>query len=201
MRLLALLEYTLVIVGIIGMIAAHFFFLPKGFHLGIFLIGAGLALGGLESLFTRRMSFRFATHGGAYGGAPAVIWGVMLLSVGSAVVAAAYLMEEGLWRSTVNAMTRRPGPAIAAAGLLACGAGALLMFNRIGHGMAWTLFVRIPKTLLGLLLIVAGVAAVGLGIVEWIDHEAYLRVSRRAGEVLYLDRIQRLWRDLTAALF
>ncbi|MGQ0522085.1 MAG: hypothetical protein ACT4P8_00305 [Betaproteobacteria bacterium] len=65
MRLLALLEYTLVIVGIIGMIAANFFFLPKGFHLGIFLVGAGLAVGGLESLFARRMSFRFATHGGA----------------------------------------------------------------------------------------------------------------------------------------
>ncbi|MGQ0522086.1 MAG: hypothetical protein ACT4P8_00310 [Betaproteobacteria bacterium] len=130
-----------------------------------------------------------------------MIWGMMLLAVGSATIAVAYLMEEGLWRSTVNAMTRRPGPAIAAAGLLACGAGALLMFNRVGRGMAWTLFVRVPKTLLGLFLIVAGVAAVGLGIVEWIDHEAYLRVARRAGEVLYFERIQRLWRDLTAALF
>jgi hypothetical protein len=197
MRLLALLEYTLVIVGVIGMIAARFFFLPKGFHLGIFCVGAGLALGGLESLFTRRMSFRFVTHGGIYGGAPAVIWGAMLLAVGCAVIAAAYLMEEGLWRATVNATARRPGPAIAAGGLLACGAGALLMFNRVGHGVAWTLFVRVPKTLLGLLLIAGGVAAVGLGIVEWIDHEAYLRVSRRAGEALSIDLLQRLWRQFT----
>ena len=200
MRLLALLEYTLVIVGVIGMIAARFFFLPKGFHLGIFCVGAGLALGGLESLFTRRISFRFVTHGGAYGGAPAVIWGAMLLAVGCAVIAAAYLMEEGLWRSTLNAIARRPGPAIAAGGLLACGAGALLMFNRVGHGVAWTLLVRVPKTLLGLVLIAGGIAAVGLGVVEWIDHEAYLRVWRRAGEVLYIDQLQRLWRQF-AGLF
>lgn len=196
MRLFAFLEYTLVVVGIIGMIAARFFFLPKGFHVGLALVGAGIALGGLESLFTRRMSFRFATHGGAYGGAPAVIWGAMLVAIGCAVIAAAYLMEDGLWRTTVNAMTRRPGPAIAAAGLLACGAGALLLFNRAGYGMAWTLFVRVPKTLLGVVLMTAGIAAIGLGVVEFIDHEAYLRVSRRGWDALYLDNAQRLWRDL-----
>ena len=197
MRLLALLEHTLVIVGVIGMIAARFFFLPKGFHLGLFCVGAGIALGGLESLFTRRMSFRFVTHGGVYGGATAVIWGAMLLAVGCAVIAAAYLMEEGLWRTTLATIARRPGPAIAAGGLLACGAGALLMFNRVGHGFAWTLLVRVPKTLLGVMLITAGVAAVGLGIVEWIDHEAYLRVSRRGWDALHLDSVQRLWRQLT----
>lgn len=197
MRLLALLEYTLVIVGVIGMIAARFFFLPKGFHLGVFCVGAGLALGGLESLFARRMSFRFVTHGGVYGGAPAVIWGTMLLAIGCTVIAAAYLMEEGLWRPTLNAVARRPGPAIAAGGLLACGAGALLMFNRVGYGVAWTLLVRVPKTLLGLILIASGVAAIGLGIVEWIDHEAYLRVSRRGWDALHLDSVQRLWRQVT----
>ena len=104
------------------------------------------------------------------------------------------------WRATVNAMARRPGPAIATGGLLACGAGALLMFNRAGHGVAWTLLVRVPKTLLGLALIAGGVAAVGLGLVEWIDHEASLRVSRRAGEALQVDLLQRLWRQFTALL-
>ncbi|MGQ0750395.1 MAG: hypothetical protein ACT4PS_07670, partial [Betaproteobacteria bacterium] len=113
------------------------------------------------------------------------------------VIAAAYLMEEGLWRATLNAIARRPGPGIAAGGLLACGAGALLMFNRVGYGVAWTLLVRLPKTLLGLVLMAGGVAAIGLGIVEWIDHEAYLRVSRRGWDALYLDSVQRLWRQLT----
>ena len=30
------------------MITGHFFALPKGFHLGVFLVGAGVALGGIR---------------------------------------------------------------------------------------------------------------------------------------------------------
>src|SRR5690242_18634925 len=143
MRLFAFLEYTAVVVGIIGMVASRFFFLPKGFHLGLFLIGAGFALGGLESLFARRMSFRFASHAGeGYDGAPAMIWGGMALLIGAALIGAAYLMEQGLWHTTVNRLMRRPGPGIAAAGLLVSGTGALLMFNPRRHGIWWTLFVR-----------------------------------------------------------
>ena len=56
MRLIAFVEYAAVVVGIIGMIAGRFFALPKGFDLGVFLIGAGIALGGIEALLTQRMS-------------------------------------------------------------------------------------------------------------------------------------------------
>lgn len=197
MRLFAFLEYTAVIVGIIGMVASRFFFLPKGFHLGLFLIGAGFALGGLESLFARRMSFRFASHAGeGYDGAPAMIWGGMALLIGAALIGAAYLMEQGLWHTTVNRLMRRPGPGIAAAGLLVAGTGALLMFNPRRHGIWWTLFVRIPKTLLGLLLLVAGFAAVGLGVWEWFDPHAYGLFSRHAREYFDYRTIERLWRSL-----
>jgi len=156
MRFFAFLEYTAVIVGVIGMIASKFFYLPKGFDLGLFLVGAGFALAGLESLFTQRMSFRFASHAGeGYAGAPALIWAGMALLIGAAFIASAYLMEEGLWRTTVNGLMRRPAPLLAAGGLIAAGAGALLMVNPRQHGIWWTLFVRVPKTLLGLLLIAA----------------------------------------------
>ncbi|HJQ63637.1 MAG TPA: hypothetical protein VJ834_12295 [Burkholderiales bacterium] len=198
MRFFAFLEYTFVIIGAIGMIAARFFYLPKGFHLGLFMVGAGFALGGLESLFTRRMSFRFATHAGeGYDGAPAAIWGLMALAIGSALIASAYLMEEGLWRTTVNGLMRRPGPLIAAGGLLGIGAGALLMFNRGRRGIWRTILLRIPKALLGLLLIVGGLTAIGLGIVEWFDPQAYGRITRQGAAYLDLGSMQRWWRDLT----
>jgi hypothetical protein len=201
-RILAFLEFALVTVGVIGMIAARFFFLPKGFHLGVFSIGAGLAVGGLESLFTRQMSFRFSSHGGAaYSGAPAVIWGAMLLAMGCALIASAYLMDQGSWQNTVASLTRRPGLVIAAGGLLAMALGALFVFNRGQTGLAWMLLVRVPKTLLGALLIVGGLAAIGLGLVEWIDHEAYVRIWRRASEALHVDTVQRLWRGSVGRIF
>ncbi|MBI4204485.1 MAG: hypothetical protein HY527_05615 [Betaproteobacteria bacterium] len=197
MRFFAFLEYTAVIIGVIGMIASKFFYLPKGFHLGLFLVGAGFALGGLESLFTRRMSFRFASHAGeGYAGAPALIWAGMALLIGAAFIASAYLMEEGLWRTTVNGLMRRPAPLLAAGGLIAAGAGALLMVNPRRHGIWWTLFVRVPKTLLGLLLIAAGVAAVGLGVWEWFEPQAFDRFSKKAWEQFDLRAIERLWRSL-----
>ena len=202
MRFFAFLEYVFVIIGAIGMAAARYYYLPKGFHLGLFMVGAGFALGGLESLATRRMSFRFATHTGeGYNGAPAVIWGLMAFAIGSALIAAAYLMEEGLWRTTVSSVARRPGLAIAATGLLAVGAGALLMFYRGKRGAWRTLFIRIPKALAGLVLIVGGVAAVGLGIVEWIDHPSYVRITQRGIEYLDFYGIRSAWRDLTRRFF
>jgi len=196
MRFFAFLEYTTVIVGMIGMVASKFFYLPKGFHLGLFLIGAGFALGGLESLFTRRMSFRFASHGGeGYAGVPALIWAVMALMIGAACIASAYLMEQGLWRSTVNGLMRRPAPLLAAGGVMVAGAGALLMFSPRRRGIWWTLLVRVPKTLVGLFLIAAGIGGVALGIWEWFEPQAYDRFSRRAWESFDIRAIDRLWRS------
>lgn len=196
MRFFAFVEYTFVIVGAIGMVAARYFYLPKGFHLGLFMIGAGLALGGLESLAMRRMSFRFATHNDRYDGTPAVIWGLMIFGIGAVLIASAYLMEENLWHTTVARLTRRPGPVIAGGGLLALGTGALLMFNR-GPGGVWrTLFVRIPKTLVGLLLVLGGLTAVALGILEWFEPRLYARHSREI--FAYLGMVQRWGHELIA---
>lgn len=201
MRLLTFLEYCAIVVGIVAMAAARLFAIPKGFHLGLFLVGAGIALGGLESLATRRMSFRTSSEAGEnYAGAPAVIWGLMALLVGAAVIAAAYLMDAGLWQTTVNTLTRRPGPVMAGLGLVAAGAGALLMFNPSGRrGVWWTLLVRVPKTIVGLVLVVAGLAAVVLGVWEWFDPRAYDRFVRGMWARLDLRSFERLWKSIFGA--
>lgn len=198
MRLLTFLEYAAIVVGAVGMIAGKIFFLPKGYHLGLFLIGAGIALGGLESIFTRRMSFRFSSHGGeGYAGAPAVIWGLLALLIGAAVIASAYLMEAGLWRATVNYLARHPGPVLVAGGLMVTGAGVFLMFNPSGRRGVWrTLLVRIPKTVAGLILVVAGLLGVGLGLWEWFHPQAFDRLTRGALQRFDLPSFSRLWRSL-----
>ena len=199
MRLLPFLEYWAIVVGIVAIPAAKLFAIPKGFHLGVFLIGAGIALGGLESLATRRMSFRASSEAGEdYAGAPAVIWGLMALLVGAAVIAAAYLMDAGLWRNAVNYLTRRPGPVLAGGGLVIAGAGALLMFNRSGRrGAWWILLVRIPKTLVGLALVVAGIAGVALGVWEWLDPRSFERIARATWERFDVLRgLDRFWKGI-----
>lgn len=99
MRLVAFIEYAAVIIGVSAMIAGQFFALPKGFHLGVFMTGAGIALGGLEAVVTRRMCFRFAEDAyEAHAGASAMIVGL----VGAGLIAAAYLLADGLWHTAVN---------------------------------------------------------------------------------------------------
>ena len=180
MRAIAFLEYGAILGGLVAMAAGHFFVAPKAFHLGVFLVGAGLALGGLESLFTRRMSFRFAGDAAErYEGAPALIWGSMALLAGSAVIAAAYLLSEGLGRAALDYLVRRPAPALAAAGVLIAGSGALLFFNPHGRrGVARWLLVRLPRVLLGLVLVLAGIAAVGVAAWDWFEPRTIDRLLR-----------------------
>lgn len=175
MRFLALIEYSAVIVGIIAVIAGRFFALAKGFHLGVFLIGTGIALGGLESIVTRRMGFRASDDSyQIYAGTPAMIVGLMALLIGTGVIAAAYVLSDGRWYSTVQYLTRRPAPVLIAAGLLLIGIGVLMMLNPRGcRGLLWTFLVRVPRSLLGLALVAGGLAGVGLGVWEWREPLAF----------------------------
>lgn len=183
MRMLAFFEYGAVLIGMIAMVAASFFHAPRALHIGIFLIGAGIALGGAESVFTREPGFRFRSDGGtAYQGAPAVIWGLMLLFTGAAVIAWSYLQSRGLASGVLAQLSRRPAPVLAGGGLLALGAGAILLFNPAGNRGIWrALLVALPRSLLGAALALAGVAAVGAGLWEWLDPHAFGRTARALG--------------------
>jgi hypothetical protein len=201
MRLLGFLEFVIVFIGVAGMAAANTYFLPKGIHLGLFLVGAGIALGGLESIFTRQMSFRFTSLGtDHYAGGPALIWGWTLLIVGATLVGCAYLVEQGMWRTTVSYVMRRPGGLLALMGLVVAGFGALVVFNPRPHGIVWTLLVRVPKTIVGVAIVIAGLAAVGLGIWETIDPASFARVTRQALEQFGLLSFSYYWQRMILLL-
>jgi hypothetical protein len=152
-------------------------------HIGVFLVGAGIALAGTESVFTREPGFRFRSDGGTgYQGAPAVIWGLMLLLSGTAVIAWSYLLSRGLASGVVAQLSRRPAPVLAGGGLLALGAGAILMFNPEGNrGLLRTLAITVPRSLLGAALALAGILAVGAGLWEWFDPQGFARAARALG--------------------
>jgi hypothetical protein len=176
-RLIAFVEYAAVIVGILAVVAGRFFALANGVHLGIFLIGVGIALGGAEAVVTRRMAFRSSEDAyEAYAGAPALIVGIMALLIGTAIVGAAYLLSDGTWHSTVSYLTRRPAPVLVFIGVLVVGVGILLMLNPQGRsGIAWTLLLYVPRVLVGIVLVAAGLGGIGLAAWEWLDPRAFDR--------------------------
>lgn len=177
MRLLAFIQFTAVIIGIVAVIAGQLFALPKGIHLGVFLIGAGITLAGVESIATSRMCFRASDETYEdYAGAPAMIVGLMALLIGLGFMASAYALADGLWHSSANYLMRRPAPLLIVAGLLLIGVGVLMMLNPRGRrGLAWTLLVRVPRSLLGFILVAGGLAGIGLGVWEWLEPLAFDR--------------------------
>ena len=177
MRLVAFLEYAAVLIGIVAILAGRFFDLPKGVTLGVFTLGAGFALAGFESLVTQRMCFRASDDAyEAYAGTPALIVGLMALAAGAAILWSGYLLSEGQWHAMANYLTRRPAPVLAAAGLFLIAIGVLMMLNPRGRtGWAWRLLVYFPRSLVGLLLIAAGLVGIGLGAWEWLQPLAFDR--------------------------
>ena len=95
------------LIGIAGVVAGRYYALSQGFNLGVFLIGAGIALGGVEGVLTRRMPFRFSDDAHeAWTGAPAFLFGLVALVIGVAFIASAYLLEQHMWHATVFRLER-----------------------------------------------------------------------------------------------
>lgn len=175
MRLISILLYIALAIGSVGMVAGSFFGIAKFFNLGVFVAGMGFALGGIDSLVTRRMVFRASDEAYEnYAGTPAIIVGLMVLTVGAAMVWSAYLLDNEQWHSTWNQLLRRPAPLLAVAGLFLVGFGVLMMLNPMGrHSWAWRILIYFPRIVLGIVVVAAGLAIVGLGAWEWREPQGY----------------------------
>jgi hypothetical protein len=188
MRLTAFLEYLTVVIGLVAMIAGHFFAQRKGLHLGVFLVGAGIALGAVNGLLTRRLPFRPSDEPYEdYAGLPALIVALMALLVGAAFIGSAYLLDQDRWHATVQHIVRRPAPLLASAGLLTLGVGVLMLLNPRGHHTwTWRILVYAPRVTLGLPVIAAGIAGIVLGLWEWQDPKAYQAFVQKLPQTLDL---------------
>jgi hypothetical protein len=180
MRIATFFAFSLMIFGAIGIVAARHFALAKGVHLGVFAIGAGLLIGALESLYTRRMSLRSSNDAAAaYDGIPAVVWGLMLLLIAACVIGVAYAMDAGRWSAVTTYLKQRPGGLYALCGLLLMGMGVLAFVNPHGWRVWWkTLLFRVPRVLFGVVLALAGLIALACGIWEWLDPRDFQKAMR-----------------------
>jgi hypothetical protein len=180
MRLSTFLEYAAIVVGAIGILAGRHFALANGVHLGILLIGAGIAAGGIESLYSRQMSLRFSEAAG-YDGFPAIVWGMLLLLAGGALIAYAYLLDTGDWPRAARLLKQYPGIVYVAASLLLLGLSVLLFADPGAQRNRWqTLLLRVPRVIVALVALVCGIAAMASGAWQFADPQGYAQVERQA---------------------
>jgi len=181
MRLLTFLEYAAIVVGAIAIYAGGHYALAKGVHLGILLIGAGLAVGGIESLYSRRMSLRFSEDAAeGYAGFPALVWGTMLLLAGAALIAYAYLLDVGVWLRAARLLKQNPGIVYVAAGLLLAGFSVLLLTDTNANRKLWqTLLLRVPRVIVALVALTCGIGAMASGAWQIADPQGYAQVERQ----------------------
>ena len=179
MRPLTFLEYAAIVVGAIAILAGQHFALAKGMHLGIFLIGAGIAAAGIESLYTRQISLRFSEHAG-YDGFPAMVWGLLLLLAGGALIGYAYLLDTDVWPRAARLLQQYPGIVYVAASVLLLGFSVLLFADPGAQRNRWqTLLLRVPRVIVALVALTCGVAAMASGAWQIADPQGFAQVERQ----------------------
>ncbi|MGD2140192.1 MAG: hypothetical protein PVH25_07350 [Burkholderiales bacterium] len=202
MRITAFIEYGLLGIGILGVVAGKLFGLPKGVELGIALVGLGFALAGLEAIISRQMSMRFSDYGwDDWMGSPSVIVGMMQLLVGLVTIGSAYALNFGLWTRLLNFLSERPGPLLAGIGLLLLGLGLVIIIvaDRYGGKLRFV-FVGLPRITFGVLIAVLGIAVVGAGAWEWFHHPSFERFAESAAQDLNLPPPGQVWRNTISSL-
>jgi hypothetical protein len=182
LRLLTFLEFAVILAGAIGLLAGTHFDAPNGSLLGIYLIGAGLALAGAEALYTREMSLLFTGETAPrHSGFPAVVWGLMLLCVGGALIAYGYLTQANLWSRAAATLHRYPGWRLLAAGLFMVGFSILLYVDS-GRARDWlrTLLFRLPRVVFAAALALGGVAVAAGGAWQMLDAKSFVAAREMA---------------------
>jgi hypothetical protein len=181
MRLLTFLEYAAIVVGAIAIYAGGHYALAKGVHLGIFLIGVGLAVGGIESLYSRRMSLTFSEDvAEGYSGFPALVWGMMILLAGAALIGYASLLDVGAWPRAERLLKQNPAILYIVAGLFLAGFSVLLFTDTNANRKLWqTLLLRVPRVIVAVLLLMLGIAAIASGAWQMADPKGYADIERQ----------------------
>jgi len=163
LNLLPFVEYCALVSGILMLLAGWQSAAARDLAVGAGLVGGALLVGGLASMITRRMSFRFhvdprAGHAGAW----AIIAGVMQLIAGGLAAAAAHALATNAWQARLDALHANPWSLLIPISLLLICAGLLMMrpsSDRVGP--LGTMLYLVPKTLIAVTALAAGAAILG----------------------------------------
>ena len=176
------IEYAAILTGTVCLLAGSQFVVLRDSHLGIYLIGTGLALAGIEALWSREMSLIFSGETAPrHSGLPAVVWGLMLLGVGGAMIGYAYLTGAHLWPRVETTLARYPGLNYLAAGLLMIGF-SIQLFVDSGRtrSLVQTFFFRVPRVMFAVVVLLGGIAVAAGGGWQLLDAHSFAASQRTA---------------------
>lgn len=163
LNLLPVVEYCALISGIFVVWTGLQSAAERDVALGVGLVGGALLVGGLASIVTRRMSFRFYVNPRTgYAGAAAIIAGLMQLIAGGLAAAATHALATHTWQARLDDLLVNPWPLLIPLSLLLICAGLLMMrpsSDRVGP--LGTVLFRVPKTLIAVAAVGAGAAILG----------------------------------------
>jgi hypothetical protein len=163
LNLLPFIEYCALAAGIYFVWTGRQSAAERDVALGVGLVGGAFLVGGLASIVTRRMSFRFFVdprtgHAGAW----AIIAGLMQLIAGGLAAAAAHALATQTWQARLDALHANPWPLLLPVSLLLICAGLLMMRRSSDRvGPLGTVFFVVPKALIAVAALGAGVAILG----------------------------------------
>jgi hypothetical protein len=163
LNLLPVVEYCALISGIFVVWTGWQSADDRDVALGLGLVSGAFLVGGLASIVTRRMSFRFYVDPrSGHAGAAAIIAGLMQVIAGGLAAAAAHALATHTWQARLDALHANPWPLLLPLSLLLVCAGLLLMRRSSDRvGPLGTLLFVVPKTLIAVAALGAGAAILG----------------------------------------
>lgn len=183
MRTLTYLQIGLGSAGLLSVWAGHKLSRPSLYGLGIALLAGMMIAMGIAAVRTRehqtaRMSVNLP-HGGpfTFRGTAAVLKGAVFIVLGVAGLAAALTWTLGMEQAALHYLARRPGLALLGAGALLAGWGSARVLGAVEWRASPGEFLRtLPERYSGVLMILLGVGAAGIGLWEILDPSAFDRL-------------------------
>lgn len=166
---------VLLISGVVAWLVRGQYEQPWQLTLALLLSGLGLVAGGLETLLTQRgRLLDWLGQEGDDWGFAFYPWAVVFFLAGLALLLAGILRSLGIASAFGAYLSQRPGVALFAGGIALFSAGLATVIGPASWRVTPVAFIiRLPSRLLGLVLTVAGLAAVILGLFEFLAPEAF----------------------------
>ena len=166
------IQVVFFVLGILGALGGDRLSMPILTNVGIACFGlAGMAVG-WEAILTRHIKFGNRRRGSmeTYTGIPAILQGIQFNLLGLFFIGVSVLMYFNNGREVFLQFVRRPGIPLAVIGglMLLQSLAMFLGYREINEGPGWmvTINLLLSRMLPGVILLLLGLAAVGLGLLE-----------------------------------
>jgi hypothetical protein len=173
-------EIALIGAGVLCLIGGNQLSSPLLSRGGLALIGLGLIVVGGEAMVTRRFALRRRRHDGqVYRGLSAILYGIVYLWIGLALVTVSLVVFPGTEQVLLQSLAERPGYALLSLSFLLVAASGIELTGRLhARSDAKTgRFLSAISTLLhsipGLLLFLLALAIMALGVLEIVSPDTF----------------------------